>query len=163
MAGCLSSAPLLVASGDASSRRPGCAGGVTQFLAVRPWGSGVFFLPGGVPEQGETLAQATAREVREEDGRPGCPDFCDLTEVVRVEAEAVYGRPGVMVELVCFSGPGEGDPVPDGQEIVELVWLEPVDWQQFAPAVRLALREVAGAAAAAAVSRPRRAAEDARG
>ncbi len=129
-------------------------------LAVRPRGSGVFFLPGGVPEQGETLAQATAREVREEVGVLVADS--DLTEVVRVEAEA-YGRPGVMVELVCFSGPGEGDPVPDGQEIVELVWLEPVDWQQFAPAVRLALREVAGAAAAAAVSRPRRAAEDARG
>lgn len=70
-------------------------------LAVRPHGSAAFFLPGGVPERGETLAQATAREVREEVGVRVAAEA--LTEVVRVEAEA-YGRPGATVELVCFTG-----------------------------------------------------------
>ena len=39
-----------------------------QVLGVRPHGSDVFFLPGGMPEPGESYAQAAAREVREETG-----------------------------------------------------------------------------------------------
>lgn len=106
-------------------------------LGVRPRGSPVFFLPGGLPEPGESLAQAAAREVGEEVGIHVVAD--DLTEVMRVEAPA-YGRPGATVELVCFTGPGSGEPVADGQEVVEVAWLEPSAWQLFAPAVHQALR-----------------------
>lgn len=106
-------------------------------LAVRPRGADVFFLPGGVPEAGETLPQAAAREVREEVGMH--VEAQRLTEAVRVESEA-HGRPGWVVELVCFTGPGAGEPVPDGQEVVEVAWLAPPDWHRFAPAVLSALR-----------------------
>ena len=37
-------------------------------LGVRPHGSEDFFLPGGVPEEGESYAAAAAREVFEEIG-----------------------------------------------------------------------------------------------
>lgn len=91
-------------------------------LAVRPQDAESFFLPGGVPEAAETPAQAAVREVREEVGVRIHQDR--LAEAVRVEAKA-HGRPGAIVELVCFVGPGEGDPVADGTEIVEVAWLEP--------------------------------------
>ncbi|HEU4674629.1 MAG TPA: NUDIX domain-containing protein [Motilibacteraceae bacterium] len=114
-------------------------------LAVRPHGAHVFFLPGGVPEPGETLAQAAAREVAEEVGMRVEAD--QLTEAVRVETEA-HGRPGWTVELVCFTGPGAGEPVADGREIVEIAWLPPQEGHRFAPAVRLALQALDPSAAA---------------
>lgn len=62
-----------------------------QVLAVRPHGSDAFFLPGGMPEPGESYAEATAREVREETGMTVDP--ASLRETARIEDDA-YGRPG---------------------------------------------------------------------
>jgi 8-oxo-dGTP diphosphatase len=107
-----------------------------QVLGVRPHGSDVFFLPGGMPEHGESDAQAAAREVREETGMS--VDAASLRETVRVEDDA-YGRPGVRVRLVCFEGPGSGTPVAGDDEIAEVAWLPPCQWHRFAPAVRKAL------------------------
>jgi 8-oxo-dGTP pyrophosphatase MutT (NUDIX family) len=53
-------------------------------LGVRPRGATVFFLPGGLPEPGETLAEAAAREAGEETGVLVAAN--DLIEVVRIEA-----------------------------------------------------------------------------
>jgi 8-oxo-dGTP diphosphatase len=66
-----------------------------RILAVRPHGVSAYFLPGGLPEPGETLAQATAREVLEEVAVPVDP--AALVETVRIQDEA-YGRPGMRVE-----------------------------------------------------------------
>lgn len=107
-----------------------------QVLAVRPHGSEVFFLPGGMPEPGESYAEAAAREVREETGMTVDP--ADLREIRRIEDDA-YGRPGFRVRLVCFEGPGTGAAVPGEDEIAEIVWLAPSQWHRFAPAVRKAL------------------------
>lgn len=108
-------------------------------LAVLPRGSDVYYLPGGMPENEETLAEAAVREVAEEIGVH--LSRVELTEIVRVEAEA-HGRAGVTVVLVCFAGPGQGEPVPDGDEIVEAAWLRRHEWHRFAPAVRLALADL---------------------
>ena len=105
-------------------------------LGVRPHGSEVFFLPGGVPEEGETFAEAAAREAGEETGIR--VPAAGLREVARVTAPA-HGRPGWTVLLVCFEGPGDGEPVADGVEIAEVAWIGPQDWSSFAPAVRTAL------------------------
>jgi ADP-ribose pyrophosphatase YjhB (NUDIX family) len=105
-------------------------------LAVRPHGVSVFFLPGGVPEAGESYAQAAAREVAEEVGLRVDP--AQLREVIRVEGQA-YGRPGVRVLLICFEGPADGTIAVGQDEIAEVAWLKPADWHRFAPAVRTAL------------------------
>lgn len=107
-----------------------------RVLGVRPHGSEVFFLPGGMPEPGESYAQAAAREVLEETGMT--VDAASLRETVRIEDRA-YGRPGVQVRLVCFEGPGAGIPAAGEDEIAELAWLPPSQWHRFASAVRKAL------------------------
>lgn len=107
-----------------------------RVLAVRPHGVEVYFLPGGVPEEGETFAEAAAREVEEEVGI--VIDSTDLKEVARVE-DAAFGRTDTRVLLVCFEGPGEGHPVPGVKEIAELAWLGEQHWPRFAPAVQKVL------------------------
>jgi ADP-ribose pyrophosphatase YjhB (NUDIX family) len=52
----------------------------------QPHAVDVYFLPGGVPEPGESYARAAAREVMEEVGM--IIDPADLREVVRVEDDA---------------------------------------------------------------------------
>ncbi|MEO8329068.1 MAG: NUDIX domain-containing protein [Candidatus Nanopelagicales bacterium] len=112
-----------------------------ELLAVRPHGSEAYLLPGGIPEAGESLPKAVARKVLEEVGMVVLPD--DLKQVVRVEDQA-YGRPGVTVQLICFEGPGTGEPCAGADEIAEVRWLGPADWHRFAPAVQKALREIDG-------------------
>lgn len=105
-------------------------------LAVRPRGLDVFFLPGGVPEPGETYAEAAAREVMEEVGLQ--LKATELREVVRLDDDA-FGRDDVTVRIICFEGPAVGTPMPDGDEIEELAWLPPSQWHRFAPPVQRAL------------------------
>jgi 8-oxo-dGTP diphosphatase len=107
-----------------------------QVLGVRPHGSDAFYLPGGMPEPGESYAQAAAREVAEETGITVDP--AHLRETIRVEDDA-HRRPGVRVRLICFEGPGAGTPVAGEDEIAEIAWLPPSRWHQFAPPVRKAL------------------------
>jgi len=110
-----------------------------RILGVRPHGVDVYFLPGGIPEVGESLVDAVAREVFEEVGLVIAPN--DLKEVARVEDDA-YGRPGMRVQLICFDGPSSGTPAPGADEIAEIKWLDSGDWHRFAPAVRKALAQV---------------------
>ncbi|MFI7599869.1 NUDIX domain-containing protein [Actinoplanes sp. NPDC049681] len=102
-----------------------------QLLVVRPHGRDAFFLPGGVPEPGETPAEATAREVAEEVGIEVRPDELTLfTEIV----SAAYGRPGT-VRLVCYTGPSTAVPTATG-EIAEVAWFTAADAGRCAGAVQ---------------------------
>lgn len=112
-----------------------------RVLAVRPRGGSPYFLPGGLPEPGETLAEAAAREVLEEVAV--VVDADALVEVVRVKDDA-YGRPGVRVELVCFAGVGVGEPTAQPPEITEIAWLGRHEWSEFAPPVRKVLHTLWG-------------------
>jgi ADP-ribose pyrophosphatase YjhB (NUDIX family) len=108
-------------------------------LAVRPHGSEAYFLPGGIPESGESYAEAAAREVTEELGLHLNPD--SLRELIRVEDQA-YGRPpGEAVLLICFDGTADGTPTP-GDEIAEVMWLPRSQWHLFAPAIQRALAQL---------------------
>lgn len=104
-----------------------------QLLVVRPHGQATFFLPGGVPEPGETLEQATVREVAEEVGIDLEPDY--LTLFAEILAPA-YGRPGTDVRLVCFTAPSDATPVPAG-EVAEVAWFTVTDAPRCAGAIQL--------------------------
>ncbi len=120
-------------------------------LGVRPHGVDVLFLPGGLPEPGETLAEAAAREAREEVGVHVDPD--GLVELARIEDDA-HGRPGSRVLLVCFAGPGVGEPVAQPDEIAEVVWVAPQSWGRFAAPVQRALALLADPATPSRATSP---------
>jgi len=105
-----------------------------RLLVVRPHNVDVWFLPGGVPESGESLAEAAAREVDEETGVT--IDAGRLRELIRVTASA-WGRPG-RVNLVCFVGDPEPvqQPVPLG-EIAEIGWIASDGRRYCAPAIQI--------------------------
>ena len=110
-----------------------------RILAVLSHRSPLWFLPGGQPEPGESLVQATAREVLEEIAVSVDPS--SLREVIRLRDDAA-ARPGVEVELVGHVEEG-GRPLLDptaltlaADEIDEARWVGPGDGDLLAPAVR---------------------------
>ncbi|MFI9505011.1 NUDIX domain-containing protein [Nocardia sp. NPDC052566] len=109
-----------------------------RLLAVRTEGRDAFYLPGGKPEPGESLARALVREVREELGVD--LEAHRITPVVTITAPA-HGRPGTLVEMHCFRAPGHGTPAP-AAEIAEMAWLGPDDGHRCAPAVVKTLRHL---------------------
>jgi ADP-ribose pyrophosphatase YjhB (NUDIX family) len=105
-------------------------------LAVRPHYTDAYFLPGGLPESGESYAEAAAREVAEEVGLRLDPG--SLREVIRVEDQAHGRAPGDVVLLICFDGTADGT-LRAGAEIAEVAWLPRSQWDRFASAVQKAL------------------------
>ncbi|MBO0822465.1 MAG: NUDIX domain-containing protein [Actinobacteria bacterium] len=112
-------------------------------LAVRPHYVDAYFLPGGIPENGESYAEAAVREVYEELGLR--LDISSLRELIRVEDQAYGGAPGDIVSLICFGGTADGV-LRAGDEIAKVAWLAPPEWHLFAPAVQKALAQLAGGA-----------------
>lgn len=76
-----------------------------RLLVVRPHDVDVYFLPGGLVEDGESLAEAAAREAGEEVGAQ--LDAVALRPAV-VTAAPAYGRPGVTVVMAVHTGPFRG-------------------------------------------------------
>ncbi|MFI5935391.1 DinB family protein [Actinoplanes sp. NPDC051494] len=113
-----------------------------RLLVVRPAGQDAFFLPGGTPEAGETLAETTAREVEEETGlRVPAGRFTQVLETVL----PAYGRPGTNVRLVCFTAPPDAvpdrEPVPTS-EIEEVAWITAADAHRCAPALQAVIPQL---------------------
>ena len=105
-----------------------------RMLVVRPHGVGVYFLPGGLVESGETFAEAAAREAAEEIGV--LIDVADLRPEVVVSAPA-YGRPDVTVVIAVHVGAFRGAPEARG-EIAEIGWVSGMahDISQCAEAIQ---------------------------
>lgn len=114
-----------------------------RLLVVRPAGQDAFYLPGGTPEPGETLAETAAREVVEETGIRLHPDA--LRPLVEVTAPA-HGRPGAAVRLVCFTADSDEEPTPSA-EIEQVDWFTSADVDRCAPAVRSVVRHLAAVSA----------------
>jgi 8-oxo-dGTP diphosphatase len=105
-----------------------------RLLCVRSHGRDRFYLPGGKPEDGETLEQALAREVQEEVGI----GLQDVRAAFAVRAPA-HGQPdGTFVTMHCFYAEGDGEPRA-AREIAELAWFELPDRARAAPAVKRAM------------------------
>ena len=110
-------------------------------LAVSPSGVDAYYLPGGMPEQGESLIDAVVREVWEEVAIR--LDRESVQEVVRVRTEA-HGALDRKVTLVGFTADGTGEPQACPPEIEHIRWLPQSDWRLLAPATRIAVERARG-------------------
>ena len=87
--------------------------------------TGVFTLPGGVVEAGETLHEALVREVMEETGIVIEPvALAGYREHVERDDDGRIRRHFVILPFACRWISGEG--VPHLEELSELRWLRPV-------------------------------------
>lgn len=88
--------------------------------------TGVYTLPGGVVETGETVRKAVVREVREEIGMTIEPlEPAGYREMI---AHDVDGRVKGHFVILCFAARWiAGEPVPDLTEIAEAEWRFPAE------------------------------------
>lgn len=81
-------------------------------------GAGLFSLPGGLVELGETLAEAAMRELREETGIAAEPvGICGHRDIIARDAQ---GRVAQHFVILCHAARwtgGEGTPSPEAREI----------------------------------------------
>jgi ADP-ribose pyrophosphatase YjhB (NUDIX family) len=86
--------------------------------------TGIYTLPGGVVEAGETLTDAVVREVREETALEIEPIIlAGFRETILHDKENKVSRHFV---ILCFAARWlSGEPVPDLSEISEAVWRHP--------------------------------------
>ena len=109
-------------------------------LAVRPVGVDRYYLPGGLPEAGESWMDTVVREVWEEVAVE--LDRATLEQVAEVAGPA-HGRPGQLARLVAFRGNGTGEPIGQPPEIDHCTWLGPGDRHLLAPLARAAVQATA--------------------
>jgi ADP-ribose pyrophosphatase YjhB (NUDIX family) len=86
--------------------------------------TGIYTLPGGVVEAGETLTDAVVREVREETALEIEPiTLAGFRETILHDKENKVSRHFV---ILCFAARWlSGQPIPDLSEISEAVWRHP--------------------------------------
>jgi 8-oxo-dGTP diphosphatase len=88
------------------------------------FGRGIYTLPGGVVEAGETLTDAVIREVREETQVVIAPvALAGYREMIMRDDD---GKPSRHLVILCFAARWiAGEPVPDLTEIAEAAWRRP--------------------------------------
>ena len=111
-----------------------------RMLMVTARGRNVLYLPGGKIDDGESAADAAARETREEVAVELIPG--SVRELFTVVTQA-HGEPdGRQVRMVVFSAATEGEPQPSA-EVSELHWVTTGDLHRCPPAGAEVLRRLA--------------------
>ena len=101
------------------------AGQVLLVRRARPPAAGLFSLPGGVVELGETLEEAVVREVREETGLTIEPvGLAGFRETIVRDGDARIERHFVILPFAARWRAGE---VELNEELSEARWLEPAE------------------------------------
>ena len=96
---------------------------------AKPPAGGLYTLPGGVVEAGETLHTALKREVMEETAVTIAPiAFADYREIITHDADKRVAKHFVVMAFACRWVSGE--PVPN-EELSEARWLYPADIQDL--------------------------------
>ncbi|ODC03483.1 hypothetical protein BFW38_07925 [Terasakiispira papahanaumokuakeensis] len=111
-----------------------------KILCVRTQGQDRFFIPGGKPEQGESLPEALVREVHEELGVRLRPETIQPLTVIQGPA---YGRPHCTLLMHCFVAEPETVDFSAHAEIAELVWVDQHNKSLCAPAAIQLIDELA--------------------
>ncbi len=100
-------------------------GGVLLVRRARPPAQGLFTLPGGVVEAGETLAEAVMREVREETALSVAPvALAGYREYILRDGENRIERHFVILAFAARWIAGEPEL---NAELAEARWLKPAD------------------------------------
>lgn len=111
-------------------------------LMIRRADNGLYAIPGGALEIGETLSQAVRREVMEETG----------VAVVVTGLIGVYSDPEHVIEFadgevrqefsICFRADPVGGELRTSDESTEVLWVDPddLDSLDIHPSVRLRIR-----------------------
>lgn len=111
-----------------------------RMLMVTARGRDVIYLPGGKIDEGESAADAAARETREEVAVGLVPG--SVRELFTVVTQA-HGEPdGRLVRMVVFSGEPDGEPRPSA-EVSEVHWVTTADAGRCPPAGTEVLRRMA--------------------
>lgn len=95
-----------------------------KILSTRSVGKDTYYIPGGKREEGESDQDALVREIKEELSVDLIEDELEFVGVF--EAQAHGKNEGVVVKMTCYSGPYDGDILPDS-EIDEVVWFTYAD------------------------------------
>ncbi|MDP4097204.1 NUDIX domain-containing protein [Paenibacillus sp. P96] len=91
-----------------------------QVLGARSHGKGLYYLPGGKREPGESDEETLIREIKEELSVHILPESISYVGTFAAQAD---GKPeGITVKMSCYSAEFSGELQPDS-EIAELVWL----------------------------------------
>ncbi|GGB87347.1 NUDIX hydrolase [Dyadobacter sediminis] len=105
-----------------------------KILAARSKGRGIYYIPGGKREPGETDSEALAREIEEELTLKLDPASVQFYGEFRAQA---HGQSeGIMVNMRCYTASGIGEIVPSA-EIEEVIWLSYSDREKVSDVAKL--------------------------